>query len=102
MSVEPVKTASAIVDNLEAKAEEEPPFGPTSETEESEENGIIEEEEEQAEGQEVEAEEEESDDVSVIECLAIVEAQLSRQDIEIIMEPTSRSLDFRCVLSCTS
>ncbi|KIM70096.1 hypothetical protein SCLCIDRAFT_19051 [Scleroderma citrinum Foug A] len=78
VSVEPVKTASAIVDNLEAKVEEEPPFGPTSETEESEENGIIEEEEEQAEGQEVEAEEEESDD-----------------DIEIIMEPTSRSLDFR-------
>ena len=51
---------------MEAKADEEPPFGPTSETEESEENGlIVEEEEEQGEEQEAEAEEEESDDVSV-------------------------------------
>jgi len=102
VSVEPVKAASAIADNLEAKAEEEPPFGPTTEIEESEENGVVEEEEEQVEEQEAEAEEEESDDVSVMNAWQLSKLNCSLQDIEIIMEPTSRSLDFRCVLSCTS
>ncbi|KAI9570152.1 hypothetical protein HD554DRAFT_2037513 [Boletus coccyginus] len=60
-----------MLENLEAKAEEEPPFGsPPAEDEqendeENGENGVV--------------EEEESDE----------------DDIEIIMEPTSRSLDFR-------
>ncbi|KAI6154009.1 hypothetical protein BKA82DRAFT_4096438 [Pisolithus tinctorius] len=67
--VEEVVPTSAVIDNLESKTEEEPPFGLPHEEDEVEENGVIEGEEE---------EEEESDD-----------------DVEIIMEPTSRSLDFR-------
>ncbi|KAI6031348.1 hypothetical protein BKA83DRAFT_4199064 [Pisolithus microcarpus] len=59
-----------VISNLEARAEEEPPFGLPLEEDEVEENGVVEEEEEE--------EEEESED-----------------DVEIIMEPTSRSLDFR-------
>ncbi|KAF8433508.1 hypothetical protein L210DRAFT_3486116 [Boletus edulis BED1] len=63
--------SNGILETLEVKPEEEPPFGPPlvedeqESEEENGENGIV--------------EEEESDD----------------DDIEIIMEPTSRSLDFR-------
>ncbi|KIJ66421.1 hypothetical protein HYDPIDRAFT_180849 [Hydnomerulius pinastri MD-312] len=70
VSFEAVKVANGVVEDLEAKVEEEPPFGPPPAEDEGDDN----EEEEIDVG-----EEEESDE----------------DDIEIIMEPTSRSLDFR-------
>jgi pre-mRNA 3'-end-processing factor FIP1 len=71
--VESVKPSNGVLDTLEAKAEEEPPFGPTPTQDEDE----LENEEENGENGIVEEEESDED------------------DIEIIMEPTSRSLDFR-------
>jgi len=76
--VEAETPSNGILENLEVKAEDEPPFGPPpgedeQETEE-EENG-----ENENENENGVVEEEESDE----------------DDIEIIMEPTSRSLDFR-------
>ncbi|KAH0837922.1 hypothetical protein J3R83DRAFT_6154 [Lanmaoa asiatica] len=72
--VEALKPSNGVLEDLEPKTEEEPPFGPPpgedeQENEENEngENGIV--------------EDEESDE--------------DEDDIEIIMEPTSRSLDFR-------
>ncbi|KAI5998051.1 hypothetical protein EDD15DRAFT_2243261 [Pisolithus albus] len=69
-----------VISNLEARAEEEPPFGLPHEEDEVEENGVVEEEERGGGGGERRSEKE-----------------LTRfcQDVEIIMEPTSRSLDFR-------
>jgi pre-mRNA 3'-end-processing factor FIP1 len=66
--IEPVKPSNGVV-NLEAKVEEEPPFGPEFDDEDHDD------EEENGAGEEEDSEEED--------------------DIEIIMEPASRSLDLR-------
>ena len=91
--VETAANTSSVVADLEAKVSEESngdaPDG--SEVQDNAENG-----EGQDEDEDEEDEDEESDDVSVLLLFSIVSLN-SMQDIEIITEKPTRSLDFRYV-----